>query len=49
MQPSNSAYDSGIAWRLAALVILSLLVVFIMQRIGFRFVTAGNVSVGVGG
>lgn len=49
MSGDQQGFDTGIAWRLAGLVIVSLLVVFVLQRLGFRFVTAGNISVGVGG
>lgn len=38
-------FDTTIAYKLAGLIIASLIVVFVLQRMGFRFVTAGNISV----
>lgn len=47
MQPQpgynqTQSYDTGISWRLGALVILALILVFVVQRLGFRFVVAAG-------
>jgi hypothetical protein len=40
MQPQQQTQDVTIAWKLAGLIITSLVVVFVLQRSGFRFVVA---------
>jgi hypothetical protein len=48
MNPTSSSqsYDTTIPHKIAGTVILSLLLVFILQKLGFRFVVAANVGVG---
>lgn len=40
MNPADKNYDHSLAWKLAGAIIVALLVVFILQRLNFRFVTA---------
>lgn len=39
-QSQQGVWDGGIAMRLAAMVVAALVVVFVIQRLGFRFVVA---------
>jgi hypothetical protein len=41
--------EQNLSKKLGATVILALLLVFVLQRLGFRYVIAGSVSTGVGG
>lgn len=43
-QATNSTYDATITWKIAGTIVFALLTVFVLQRLGFRFV----VSAGVG-
>lgn len=36
----DQSFDSTVAWKLAGMILAALLVVFILQRLNFRFVTA---------
>jgi len=40
MRNQDNGFDSTIAWKLAGMIVAALLVVFILQRLNFRFVTA---------
>lgn len=42
----GGAQDTTIAWKLAGTIVTALLFVFVLQRLGFRFVA--SVSTGVG-
>jgi LPXTG-motif cell wall-anchored protein len=39
-QTSSTGDDTGIAWRLAGFILTALAALFILQRLGFRFVVA---------
>jgi hypothetical protein len=41
--------DQNLSKKLGGTVVLALLLVFVLQRLGFRYVIAGSVSTGVGG
>jgi hypothetical protein len=45
---ASSTYDTTITHKMAGMVILALVLVFVLEKLGFRFVTAGSVSAGVG-
>lgn len=48
MNNSNSNYDSTVSWKIAGTIILALIVVFVLQQLGFRFVVGANVTTGMG-
>jgi hypothetical protein len=45
---NNTSFDTTLHWKLGGTIIFALLVIVVLERMGFRFVTGANVSAGFG-
>jgi hypothetical protein len=45
---NNTEIDTTLHWKLGGTIILALILIFALERMGFRFVSSANVSAGFG-